>query len=118
MTVSVSPTSPGVRRSSFLSHTSRKSSGASQRFRRASFAPSINNDYNEEEDGSEERFGDDFDDFEEGADDADFDDFDDGFQEAELTSPPPQSTPVVPSFVSSESKNCAQSVRCALASQN
>ncbi|RDW63915.1 hypothetical protein BP5796_10417 [Coleophoma crateriformis] len=94
----VSPTSPGVRRSSFLSHSRRKSSGASQRFRRASLAPSINNDYNEEEDGSEGGFGDDFDDFEEGADDADFDDFDDGFQEVELTSPPPQSIPLVPSF--------------------
>lgn len=35
------------------------------------------------EDGEDDAFGDDFDDFEEGGEDDDFDDFEDGFQEAE-----------------------------------
>ena len=59
-------------------------------------------DYNEEEDGSQGGFGDDFDDFEEGEEDAEFGDFDDGFQEAEtVVPPPPQSIPSTPAFVSS-----------------
>jgi len=88
LTESGSPTSHGVR-SPNLGHSRRKSSGAAKK--------GIPGDYNEDEDGD---FGDDFDDFEEGEEDAEFGDFDDGFQEAEPT-PPPQTIPSLPSFVSS-----------------
>jgi hypothetical protein len=58
-------------------------------------------EYDEEEDGADNGFGDDFDDFEEGGKDAEFGDFDDGFQESQ-PDPPPPSQPVAPSpfFVS------------------
>jgi hypothetical protein len=92
-----SPTLPAPR-SPVVSHSRRKSSAAGRDSNGAA-----TDDYNEAEDGSEGGFGDDFDDFEEGEEDAEFGDFDDGFQEAAPAPPPPQSIPVVPSFVSSES---------------
>lgn len=64
-------------------------------------ATSESKDYDEEEDGDESGFGDDFDDFEEGGEDAEFGDFDDGFQEAGTPTAPVQSLPhVAASFVS------------------
>ena len=88
LTESGSPTSPAAR-SSIASHARRKSSGAGRK--------AVTDEYNEEEDGTDDGFGDDFDDFEEGEEDAEFGDFDDGFQEPE-SAPAPQ--PVAPSFVS------------------
>jgi hypothetical protein len=95
LTGSGSPTLPAPR-SPTISHARRKSSGAGRRG-----AAAASDDYNEEVDGSDGGFGDDFDDFEEGEEDAEFGDFDDGFQEAAIASPPPQSIPVLPAFVSS-----------------
>ena len=98
MTESGSPTSPGAG-PSFVSQSRRKLSGAG---RKASIdAADHTNDNDEARDGSGEAgFGDDFDDFEEGAEDAEFDDFNDDFQEPEIMSPPSQSMPILPSFVS------------------
>lgn len=94
LTESGSPTSPAAR-SPHMSHARRKSSLVSK-----TVAPT--DDYNEEEDGSDGGFGDDFDDFEEGGEDEDFGDFDDGFQEAEAAPPPiKQSLPATPTYVSS-----------------
>lgn len=93
-----SPTLPEPRSPS-INHARRESSsgGAAETVKESTL-----DDYNEEEDGSETGFGDDFDDFEEGEEDAGFGDFDDGFQEAEtVVSPPPQSIPITPAFVSS-----------------
>ncbi|KAK3310018.1 uncharacterized protein B0T15DRAFT_546353 [Chaetomium strumarium] len=56
---------------------------------------------NEEGNGGDDDFGDDFDDFEEGGEDGDFGDFDDDFQQAEeapAPPPPPPSVPTAPSF--------------------
>jgi len=73
-----------------VSRARRKSSGANRK--------AVTGDYNEEEDGVDDGFGDDFDDFEEGEgeDDAEFGDFDDGFQEVEAA--PPQTVPATASF--------------------
>ena len=91
MTESGSPTSPAAR-SSIASHARRKSSGAGGK--------AVTDEYNEEEDGADDGFGDDFDDFEEG-EDAEFGDFDDGFQESEpAPPPPPQPAALTPSLVS------------------
>ncbi|KAG0650632.1 hypothetical protein D0Z07_2518 [Hyphodiscus hymeniophilus] len=84
-----SPTSRGDR-SPITSHARRKSSGAGRK--------STTDEYNEEEDGDDDGFGDDFDDFEEGEDDAEFGDFDDGFQESESAPPPHRLTAPTPSF--------------------
>jgi hypothetical protein len=97
LTESGSPTSPAPR-SPTVSHARRKSSAAGKKG-----VAAATGDYNEAEDGSDGGFGDDFDDFEEGEEDTEFGDFDDGFQEAAPAPPPPQSIPVVSSFVSSES---------------
>lgn len=95
MTESGSPTSRGAR-ASIISHARRKSSGAGRK--------AFTDEYNEEEDGADDGFGDDFDDFEEGEEDAEFGDFDDGFQESEpAPPPPPQPTAPIPSFVSVQS---------------
>ncbi|CAG8953522.1 hypothetical protein HYFRA_00009979 [Hymenoscyphus fraxineus] len=93
LTESGSPTSPVARspKSPSMSHARRKSSGASK-------AAVPMDDYNEEEDGSDGGFGDDFDDFEEGGEDEDFGDFDDGFQEAEAAPPIKQSLPATPAY--------------------
>ena len=93
LTESGSPTFHDVR-SSIISHARRKSSGAGRK--------AVADEYNEEEDGADDGFVDDFDDFEEGEEDAEFGDFDDGFQEAEPAPPPPQAIPITPSFVSSQ----------------
>ncbi|TVY54129.1 hypothetical protein LCER1_G004257, partial [Lachnellula cervina] len=85
-----SPTLPGAR-SQPVSHTRRKSSIALKK-------AAASDDYNEEEDGSDGGFGDDFDDFEEGEEDAEFGDFDEGFQEPAAAPPPQQSFPSAPSF--------------------
>lgn len=79
-----------VARSSISSHARRKSSGAARK--------TLTDEYNEDEDGEEDGFGDDFDDFEEGEEDAEFGDFDDGFQESQPTPPPPQMAAPMPSF--------------------
>lgn len=97
LTESGSPTLPAPR-SPVVSHTRRKSSAAGRKG-----STTATDDYNEAEDGSDGGFGDDFDDFEEGEEDAEFGDFGDDFQEAAPAFSPPQSIPVVPSFVSSES---------------
>ena len=90
--------SPTGGRSSILSHTRRKSSGAARR------SISTAGQYDEEEDGADDDgFGDDFDDFEEGEEDAEFGDFDDGFQEAAAVPPPSKSIPIAPAFVSRNS---------------
>ncbi|KAK2062282.1 hypothetical protein LY76DRAFT_589646 [Colletotrichum caudatum] len=61
----------------------------------ASLAPPP--DAEEADDGGDDDFGDDFDDFEEGAEaDGDFDDFDDGFQEPEFEAPAPAPAPSLP----------------------
>ncbi|WYZ34656.1 hypothetical protein EsH8_I_000932 [Colletotrichum jinshuiense] len=50
-----------------------------------------------DEDDGDDEFGDDFDDFEEGAEaDGDFDDFEDGFQEPEFEAPTPNPAPSLP----------------------
>ena len=90
LTESGPSTSPAAR-SSMASHARRKSSGAGRK--------AVTDEYNEEEDGTDDGFGDDFDDFEEGEEDAEFGDFDDGFQEPE-SAPPPQPVAPTPSFVS------------------
>lgn len=67
-------------------------------------------DYDDEHDQvhDDDGFGDDFDDFEDGAEDDDFGDFDEGFQEAETVAPTPQLMPTIaPSFVSSKQINGA-----------
>jgi hypothetical protein len=95
LTESGSPTSPAAR-PSIASHARRKSSGAGRK--------AVTDEYNEEEDGADDGFGDDFDDFEEGEEDAEFGDFDDGFQESEPAPPPPaQPVAPTPSFVSFQS---------------
>ncbi|KAK2050233.1 hypothetical protein LZ31DRAFT_548604 [Colletotrichum somersetense] len=87
------PGSPRVRRKP--SRTALSSTAPS-----ASLAPPP--DAEEAEEGGDDDFGDDFDDFEEGAEaDGDFDDFDDGFQEPEFEAPasaPAPSLPQVPSL--------------------
>jgi hypothetical protein len=95
LTESGSPTSDTIR-SSTISHVRRKSSVPKKD---GSF-----DEYNEDGDGEDEGFGDDFDDFEEGGEEADFDDFEDGFQEPQaVSSPPVQSLPTIaPLFVSRE----------------
>lgn len=91
MTESGSPTSHGAR-SSIISHSRQKSSSAGRK--------PATDEYNEEEDGEEDGFVDDFDDFEEGEEDAEFGDFDDGFHESQPAPPtPPQPAAPTPSFV-------------------
>ncbi|TAQ83226.1 hypothetical protein B7494_g8451 [Chlorociboria aeruginascens] len=89
LTESGSPTRRA--RSSSIKHSRRKSSGAAKK------AAAV--DYDEDEDGSDAGFGDDFDDFEEGEEDAEFGDFD-GFEKAEVSPLPlqSQSIPVPHSF--------------------
>lgn len=91
LTKSGSPTSSGAR-SSIISHVRWKFSGAGRK--------AVADDYNEDEDGATDGFGDDFDDFEEGEEDAEFGDFDSGFQESEPAPPPPPPKTPTPSFVS------------------
>ncbi|KAK2023572.1 hypothetical protein LX32DRAFT_600453, partial [Colletotrichum zoysiae] len=82
------PGSPRVRRKP--SRTALSSTPPS-----ASLAPPP--DAEEAEEGDDDDFGDDFDDFEEGAEaDGDFDDFDDGFQEPEFEAPAPAPAPSLP----------------------
>ncbi|WQF78003.1 hypothetical protein CDEST_03017 [Colletotrichum destructivum] len=60
----------------------------------ASLAPPPGED---DDEGDDDDFGDDFDDFEEGAEaNGDFDDFDNGFQEPEFEAPAPASAPSLP----------------------
>jgi hypothetical protein len=96
LTESGSPTSRGDR-----SPINRKSPGAGKE--------TATDEYNEEEDGADDGFGDDFDDFEEGENDAEFGDFDDGFEESHAAAPPPpQPAAPTPSFVSWDSSNSAR----------
>ncbi|EFQ26234.1 hypothetical protein CGRA01v4_05310 [Colletotrichum graminicola] len=87
------PGSPHLKRKS--SRTALSSAPSS-----ASLAPPP--DAEDDDEGGGDDFGDDFDDFEEGAEaDGDFDDFDDGFQEPEFEAPapaPPPSLSQVPSL--------------------
>lgn len=106
LTRSGSPTFP---RSPRINHTRQRSSLGGKK------APATD-EYNEDEDGSDGGFGDDFDDFEEGEEDAEFGDFDEGFQEPEppIASPPQQSLPTAPSFVSSNLNIYIYRKRCSI----
>lgn len=101
--------SPTASRSPNVSHARRKSSAAAKKGTPPVALATETEEYNEEEDGADGGFGDDFDDFEEGEQDAEFGDFDDGFQEAESSPPiPPQSIPFTPAFVSSKLQTICQ----------
>lgn len=96
---SARPTSPA--RSPVLRHSRRKSSVA---FRKATHAIPMDDFDDFADTGDADGFGDDFDDFEEGEEGSEFGDFDDGFQEP-VYAAPPQSIPITPSFVSSNSQS-------------
>lgn len=83
-----------VFRSPIVSPVRRTSSAASKK------ASIEAGDYNEEEDGSENAFGDEFDDFEAGEEDAEFGDFDTEFDTAEAALDQPVSVAVASSDVS------------------
>jgi hypothetical protein len=103
-----SPISPALKTPS-TARSRRKSSFANQ-----ASSPRLKSHHDAsdggDEEGEEDDFGDDFDDFEEGGEDADFGEFDDGFQQPETRQQaPPSPAPPSLSFVSAVS--CSQRLK-------